>query len=172
MHGNGGNEFGAVNVCRFSPCRRYRYRLDHDFDPLFKGTGKRIVWIGLNPSTADENNLDPTLRRIAEFSRREGFSGFTMLNLFAWRATEPKDMLAVCDPIGPDNNAVLIGTCSEAAQVVFAWGGDGGHMHRDCAVIIAIYALNVPVSCLGLTEKSCPKHPLYLPKETPLLRLA
>ncbi len=65
---------------------------------------RRIMWIGLNPSTADEQQLDPTLRRIRGFSQAWGFTAFVMTNVFAFRATVPADMKAQADPVGQDND--------------------------------------------------------------------
>jgi hypothetical protein len=82
-----------MNECEFSPCRRWRYVLTHRFDGDMFGSGNgRVVWICLNPSTADEQRLDPTIRRIRAFSKVWGFSSFSVLNLFGWRATKPSDM--------------------------------------------------------------------------------
>lgn len=81
------------NACHFSDCRKYRYTLLHRWDELFER--RRALFICLNPSTVDENQLDPTLTRIKSFSERLGANEFLMLNLFAYRATEPKEMLAV-----------------------------------------------------------------------------
>src|SRR5436190_22946192 len=79
-----------------SECRRYRYTLTRVWDESYP----RIAWIGLNPSTADENVLDPTLRRVVRFSMDWGFGSFTMLNLFALRATDPVVMKAHFEPVG------------------------------------------------------------------------
>jgi hypothetical protein len=87
------------NVCQFSPDRVHRYRLIHRINPLF---GQRLIMgIGLNPSTADENKLDPTLTRIARFSEREDIDGFWMSNLFGLRTPYPKEMMAAPDPNVP-----------------------------------------------------------------------
>ena len=91
------------NECVFSPDRRYRYTLIHRWDESLN-PGHGIAWICLNPSTADEHQLDPTLRRIRDFSAVWGYAFFVMLNLFAWRATDPAGIKAAADPIGPDND--------------------------------------------------------------------
>jgi hypothetical protein len=76
------------NECTFSPDRRHRYSLIHRINPLL---GDRLImWIGLNPSTADESQLDPTLTRIRSFSEREGYDGFWMANIFALRTPYPR----------------------------------------------------------------------------------
>ncbi len=84
-----------------SICRRYRYALLRRW-----GEGKNAMFIGLNPSTADETADDPTIRRCVSFAKAWGFGGLCMANLFAYRATNPADMLMQADPIGPDNAEV------------------------------------------------------------------
>ena len=103
------------NDCSFSDCRKYRYSLLHRWDELFER--RRAIFVCLNPSTADENQLDPTLRRIKAFSERLGASEFLMLNIFAYRATDPKEMMAVKDPVGPENDARIQAALSEAYEL-------------------------------------------------------
>jgi len=109
------------NECVFSPDRQHRYTLLHQPEPLLGGN-RLLMWIGLNPSTADETQLDPTLTRILGFTRREGYDGFIMTNLFGFRATLPKDMRAAPDPVGPDNDKWLLTSARRCGKVVAAWG--------------------------------------------------
>ncbi|HEU4641266.1 MAG TPA: DUF1643 domain-containing protein [Gemmatimonadaceae bacterium] len=150
----------------FSLCRRWRYALWRTWDD----ETKRVAFIGLNPSTADEHEDDPTIRRCAGFARAWGYGGLVMLNLFGWRATDPREMRAVVDPVGPGNDAVLREYASnpEVALLVAAWGSDGGYLTRDRAVrnLLAGHDLFT----LGLTKSGKPRHPLYLPQDlTPRL---
>jgi len=78
------------NLCHFSPDRRHRYALIHRWNPLF--SDRSVLRIGLNPSTANEDQLDPTLTRIAAFSKREGFDRFWMAKLFGLRTPDPKEV--------------------------------------------------------------------------------
>ena len=96
------NESG--NECVFSKCRTWRYVLKHTWRDLLDTEERALVWIALNPSTADENQLDPTLRRIRGFTMAEGGNTFYMLNLFAFRATDPRNLKAAADPIGLPRN--------------------------------------------------------------------
>lgn len=155
----------AVNECRVSPCRAYRYSLLHDMrDPLFcQGAPKRIAWIGLNPSTADEETLDPTLRRVRDFTRRLGGDGFVMLNLFAFRATLPTVMKMAPDPVGPENDRALVEMTEGCLFVVCCWGNDGGFKGRSPAVRSMLGALGRDLRALKLTGSGEPSHPLYLP---------
>lgn len=143
----------------FSPCRTYRYTL-------------RIVWdeslpvaafVGLNPSTADEYQDDPTIRRCKGFAQSWGCGGMLMLNLFAFRATDPAEMKRAADPIGPDNRlAEFLDTCT--GPRVACWGTHGSHAGR--AAFIA--PLLPELQCLGKNADGSPKHPLYLKADTAL----
>lgn len=139
----------------FSECRTYRYTLTRQW-----GEGRPVVFIGLNPSTADESADDPTIRRCVGYATGWGYKGLVMVNLFAYRATDPKIMAQAHDPIGPANDTILEATCAEAALVVAAWGVGGSLQRRDARVKAMISDLHV----LRLTKDGHPGHPLYLPK--------
>lgn len=158
----------AVNPCRFSPDRRHRYTLLHTWDELL-GDGRHAMWIGLNPSTADEHDLDPTLRRIRAFTAREGLSGFVMTNLFAFRATDPRAMKAAEDPVGPENDRWIRRVARGAALIVAAWGTHGEFLGRDRQVLALLRAVGRPVWCLGRTREGYPRHPLYVSGNAPLV---
>lgn len=143
------------NTC-FSPCRTYRYALWREW---IGGSGY-AMFVGLNPSTADEMLDDPTIRRCIAFAKSWGYAALCMTNLFAYRATEPKDMMAVADPVGPGNDAFLQALAPEAGVVVAAWGAHGTFGGRDQEVRRLLPALH----CLALTKDGHPGHPLYLPK--------
>ena len=159
------------NECQFSACRRYRYTLLHRWDELF--ARRRALFICLNPSTADENQLDPTLKRIKSFCGRLGANEFLMLNIFAYRATDPKDMMAVEDPVGPDNNASIHAAIIEAydlnnghLDIVGGWGNHGLHQDRQNVILELLEPFrelpNLNISCLGKNANKSPKHPLYI----------
>lgn len=118
------------------------------------------MFVGLNPSTADETLDDPTIRRCVGFAKDWGYSGLCMTNLFAFRATDPAKMLAAPDPVGPDNDKVLQELAQNAGVVVAAWGTHGAHLKRDAHVRSLLPRLH----CLWLTKAGFPGHPLYLPK--------
>ena len=144
----------------FSPCGKYRYTLWRHFSDLFSGGKGYAMFIGLNPSTADELNNDPTVTRCINYSKAWGFDGYCMTNLFAWRSTDPAGMLSQKDPVGSRNDEFLVEVASRAAIVVAAWGVDGTHLDRDKQVL----NLLGNVYCLGLTKDGIPRHPLYMPK--------
>lgn len=147
---------------RFSRCRRYRYTLwrcwDADLPP--------VMMIGLNPSTADARRNDPTIRRCINFARAWGYGGLMMTNLFAFRATYPKDLKAATDPIGPRNDYWIRRMAGQVDGIVAIWGNDGAwldrseHMRRS---------LSGRLQCLRLNASGEPAHPLYLPaRMTPI----
>ncbi len=145
-------EKGAI----FSPCRTWRYVLWRVWDD----TLPKVAFIGLNPSTADETQDDPTIRRCIGYARAWGYGGIRMLNLFAFRATDPKDLKAAPEPIGPENNWRLILWCESAQLRVAAWGAHGAYKSRGAEVRSMLWKLNL--HHLGLTKDGNPKHPLYL----------
>ena len=186
-HGMTKSRIYAVNEERtaiFSGCRKYRYVL-------------RIVWdaalpdmqvIGLNPSTADEIQDDPTVRRCKAFARREGCGGLAMTNLFAFRATDPKVLKKHPQPIGEfsfcafevtrgktthcfasRNDAHLFVTAYRSKVVVAAWGNHGTHLNRYADVAKLILSAGATLRCFRLTSKGQPEHPLYMPADQPLI---
>lgn len=143
---------------------RYRYHLWRTW-----GTGPRMTFIGLNPSTADATLDDPTIRKVVKFAKRLGLSGLDMVNLFAWRATDPHSMLKASEPVGPENDSYLRKfAISSSAVVVAGWGNHGGHRDRAGQVL---NMFNFPLFTFGLTGTGQPKHPLYLRDDAPLLEL-
>lgn len=140
----------------FSPCRRWRYTLTREW---IGGDGV-CAFIGLNPSTADETQDDPTIRRCINYAKAWGFGGLLMLNLFAWRATDPQDMLAADEPVGALNDEYLR-LIEDVPLAVAAWGTKGTHLNRERAVADR-YRGRLHV--LRLTSGGHPEHPLYLPK--------
>jgi hypothetical protein len=118
------------------------------------------MFVGLNPSTADETQDDPTIRRCINFAKAWGYSGLCMTNLFAYRATRPKDLMAAADPVGCENDAHLLALASEASVIVAAWGANGTHKGRN----VEVRRLLPTLHCLALTKDGHPGHPLYLQK--------
>jgi hypothetical protein len=120
------------------------------------------VFVGLNPSTADEQADDPTVRRCVGFARRWNFGGLILVNLFAYRSTDPAGLLAVDDPIGPANDKHILASARTAERVVLAWGIRGRLLDRDRHVL----SLLPGAYCLGVTKDGHPKYPLYLAGNT------
>jgi len=155
------------NPCHFSPDRVHRYSLIHRWEPLFGGD-RLYLWIGLNPSTADENQLDPTLTRIRGFTQREGADGFWMGNLFGLRTPYPKEMMSAPDPVGPENDAALLEAAGQCERIVAAWGTVGAFQDRAQAVVKLLAGFDL--WCLGTTKDGHPRHPLYVRADQPLVR--
>lgn len=142
-----------------SECELYRYSLDIIWDVELP----RCVFVGLNPSTATADQDDPTIRRCRGFAESWGMGGMRMLNLFAYRATDPKVMLAQEDPVGPDNLLGVLMVGFNGPRVA-CWGTHGQHMDRGKFVQRAIPNLQ----CFGRNRDGTPKHPLYLKATTRL----
>lgn len=140
---------------KFSPCRRYRYSLWREWDTS-KGS---CVFIGLNPSTADESEDDPTIRRCIRFAKDWGYGRLVMINLFAIRATDPEVMKCSKNPIGSDNDMYLNTECTGADLVVAAWGNHGSFLGRDQEIIFALK--DIQMMCFKITNQGQPAHPLY-----------
>jgi hypothetical protein len=150
----------------FSPCRKYRYMLWRSWgDDLFANRTKDgfVMFIGLNPSTADETKDDQTIRKCIGFAKRWGYLQMCMTNLFAWRDTDPMAMKrAGHHVVGMDNHHHLLQCASVAALVVAAWGKNGKHMNQDLTVRQYLSGIGVTLHHLGLNDDGTPKHPLYL----------
>lgn len=121
-----------------------------------------MCFVGLNPSTADGLVDDPTVRRCMGFAASWGFDAIEMLNLFAWRATDPADMKRAGDPIGPDNDQWLISAHERNSLIIACWGVHGTWLGRDQQALQMLGH----VHHLGLTKHGMPRHPLYLRADT------
>lgn len=147
----------------------YRYtltRTDHTL-PWLQVHSPRLLWIMLNPSTADETQDDPTIRRVRAFTQRLGFTGFTVVNLYAMRATDPRDLWTATDPVGPDNDATIndeaFTAYTDGSPIIAAWGANA-KPERIAEVLALPFVARGDVRCLGVTASGAPRHPLYLPK--------
>jgi hypothetical protein len=118
------------------------------------------MFIGLNQSTADEVEDDPTIRRCVSFARSWGYGGLVMGNLFAYRATKPAEMMAANDPVGAENDEHLLALARDARIIVAAWGNKGAYQGRS----MEIKALIPSLHALTVTTAGQPGHPLYLRK--------
>lgn len=156
-----GIDYGAV----FDASGRYRYSLwrawyvDHP----------RVGFIMLNPSTADEQRNDPTIRRCIEFARVWEFGSVEVVNLFAYKATDMKELLKVDDPIGDENDFFIEKAIERCSTVVVGWGTKGTLLGRDRQVL-QLLVRRQDVYCLGVTKDGHPRHPLYVRGDTRLAR--
>ena len=145
----------------FSPDRLYRYTLYRTWD---SGIGFLQV-IGLNPSTADETQDDPTVRRCIGYAKDWGFKGLCMTNIFAWRDTLPENMKKASDPIGLHNDYWLLEMGKDAGCVLAAWGTHGSYLNRGYKVRSLFRDAGIQLFHIGLNKDRSPKHPLYLKKD-------
>lgn len=155
-----------MGMATLSDCGRYRYRLDRQLG----GDGGECCFIMLNPSTADAEQDDPTIRRCKFFAKREGCSRLVVVNVFALRATDPSELFDAADPVGPDNIAHLDVAVHHADLVVVAWGA---HKATNACMAMTfpwLLATSMAVYCLGRTKSGAPRHPLYIRKDQPLER--
>jgi hypothetical protein len=148
----------ADSVAVYSDCERYRYSLTRVWDPH----GTKALFIMLNPSTATEVQNDPTVERCERRARTLGFGAFRVLNIFAWRDTDPKAMRAAPDPVGSENDATIIDSLPWADQTIAAWGTHGAHLNRGPEVEALLRQTGTPLYHLGLSKQGHPKHPLYI----------
>ena len=149
-------EISAAAGANFSRCRRYRYTLWRRWDSA-RGL---VMIIGLNPSTADARNNDPTIRRCIGFARDWGYGGLVVTNLFAFRATYPTDLKAAADPVGPRNDLWIRRMAGQVETIVAAWGNHGTWLDRSTRIRRMLAGR---LRCIKLTAAGEPAHPLYLP---------
>ena len=185
---------GAV----ISACGTYRYRLwrewrnhpapaqwdlwtEDDGSPCVDGAGEQLgeplacVFVMLNPSTADGEEDDPTIRRCVGFAKSLGFDRLEVINLFAFRATNPAELLKLGhadEPWGVDNEAHVARALHLAGMIVCAWGAHGGHLGQGETMLGWLERHNyreAPIAALALTQHGHPRHPLYLPSHPTLV---
>ena len=144
----------------------YRWSLWRSWNST--GDPRVCTFVMLNPSTADGHRDDPTIRRCVGFARREGFTGIHVVNLFALRATNPKELKAAHDPVGSGNDCVILDAVRSSEFTVAAWGRHGPLSGRDKAVLELLEGY--PIWCLGTTKKGQPRHPLPVRKSAPMER--
>ena len=156
-----------------SSCGTYRYTLSREWR-LPGELPRTAVFIGLNPSTADGLVDDPTIRRCVGFAKRLGCNRMEMLNLFAFRATEPIELqraitVRKLNPIGPENDRWILARCMHADIVVACWGRLKWVFLDDRGRYVRELLRGHDVACLGLTKDGYPRHPLYLRKDRELM---
>ena len=144
----------------FDATHAYRYRLSRVWDSALP----TACFIMLNPSVADALVDDPTIRRCIGFARTWGYGALDVVNLFAYRATEPRVLAEVADPVGPMNDAHILRALGGSALVVVAWGCHGSLRGRADDVA-ALLGVREHVHHLGWTRDGQPRHPLYLRKD-------
>ena len=163
VRARGEDRYGR-SLAVYDPDREYRYLLTREWDPA------RPVWAVcmLNPSTADERVLDPTVTRVVRRAQADGAGAVWVLNLFALRSTDPRALYRHADPIGARNDAAIAWAARHADRFVVAWGTHGDLAGRDLHVLELLGSQ--PIERLGEpTKGGHPRHPLYLAGDTPIV---
>lgn len=148
-----------IKEASISSCGTWRYRLTR-----YWGPGLMLPFVMLNPSTADAEIDDPTIRRCMSFARREGMGGIVVANLYALRATYPKSLALHPDPDGPGNlmhlETIALEAASDGVPIVCAWGAHRGDQGKYVADLLR--RQGALLACLGKTKDGHPRHPLYV----------
>ena len=142
-----------------SECGKFRYRLGRRWD----ATCEVLAYVMLNPSTADAEQDDATIRRCIGFAKAHGFGGIEVVNLYAYRATKPADLRKAGYPVGPENDAHIESVARHAGTVCVAWGSNVAGLERPQIVLPMLRNLGVQPMCLNITKSGFPSHPLMLP---------
>lgn len=145
------------STARFSEDGVYRYELSRRW-----AKGPMATWIMLNPSTADAVKLDPTIRRCREFTKSWEMGGLYVVNLFAFRSTDPSALKTAEDPVGPENDDAIHDAVVRSRVVVVAWGAYPLSVRRGSNVLELIREIGRTPLCLAKTKRGRPRHPLYV----------
>jgi len=145
-------KMGAI----FDSTKNYRYALWREWE----SDAPRVGFIMLNPSRADDRVDDPTIRRCKRFAHFWGYGSLEVMNLFAYRTPDPRNLRSVSDPIGPENDFHLLSLKQQVQTIVLAWGNWGTLYDRNQTVLELL--VDHPVYCLGTTKLGNVRHPLYI----------
>jgi hypothetical protein len=156
----------APGWAELSPCGTYRYLLGRRVGE----SSRAMLWVMLNPSTADATEDDATIRRCSSFARREGCGTLEVVNLFALRATDPAELRRAYDAVGSGNPAAITAAIGRTHLIVVAWGNIHRRLgpQRHIETLLAQIAPDRGPFCLGRTAAGAPRHPLYVKGDTPL----
>lgn len=163
QHGDNNTDTEGGNA-RLSIDGRYRYYLTRYWDRITDPV-ERVTWVMLNPSTADANVNDQTIKRCMFYSRTWGYKGIAVVNIFALRATEPKVLITDLDPVGPLNDEHVFHWVEMSGLVMAAWGASWPLAHRQRVIDVATKLVPHDPHCLGVTASGQPRHPSRLGNE-------
>jgi hypothetical protein len=147
-----------------SDCGKYRYLLRRTWDHI----KPRCLYVMLNPSTADAEIDDATIRSCIRLAKWLDYGSCEVVNLFAFRATDPKDLAIAVDPVGPNNDASIERAIQRCDMIICAWGAHEMANRRAPDVSNTLRSYRPAIFCLGKTKSGAPKHPLYIKSGTPL----
>lgn len=157
----------TLKTAYVSKDRLYRYTLSRVWDK----NGPMVLWIMLNPSTADGKQDDRTIRKIGKFSEGFGFGGMWVGNLFAYRSKDPdklKRLVKIVNVVGPDNDGHLNGMAMICKKIIFGWGGNAKDINPARA--IKIMGMFPKAYALSLNSDNSPGHPLFIKGTAKLIR--
>ncbi len=149
----------SATGAEISDCERYRYSLWRKWDDC-----KPLVFIMLNPSTADATHDDPTINRCMTRARRDGYGGVLVVNLFALRATDPLELKRSTKGfVDPLNTEAILCAAKIAGCILCAWGNHGSHLGASRSVTRLLTRRGYDLYALRVSKTQEPAHPLYLP---------
>ena len=148
-----------------SECQRYRYLLRRTWDAALQ----RSLFIMLNPSTADAEIDDATIRSCMRLAKSWGHGSIEVVNLYGWRATDPRNLQAAAEPVGAKNDAIALAAINRCDVTICAWGAHKMAERRARKMWQMIKSVRPQAFCLGTTKAGYPKHPLYIKSGTPLV---
>lgn len=147
----------------FDASRQYRYCLTRSWSNT---NNKQVTFIMLNPSKADAQKDDPTIRACLQFAKSWKYTQLNVVNLFAFCTSQPSDLKVNSNPIGPENNRYLLASTSSAQQVILAWGNEGIFLNRAQAVMQLLQPYWYKLYYLKRNRSGQPGHPLYIKRTT------
>jgi hypothetical protein len=153
----------------FDSTLTYRYSLQRCWpDPLLdnRSIEQKVAFMMLNPSRADSERDDPTIRACMQFARTWGYSILEVVNLFAYRTPHPHHLMQASDPMGPDNQQYWLTAAATSQQIILAWGNAGAWQAQDRVALQTLTPHQDKLFCLGLNQSGQPRHPLYVPRNT------
>lgn len=142
----------------FDQTGQYRYQLGR----RWRAEGQSVAFVMLNPSRADANCDDPTLRACMQFAYCWEYAALCVVNLFGYRTPHPQALKQAADPIGDDNDRYLLQAVEAADRVVLAWGNWGGLVGRDRTILTLLTPYQSKLTYLQLNRSGQPRHPLYI----------
>lgn len=149
---------------QFDATGQYRYQLTRHWDDTRPG----LAFIMLNPSYADHQQDDPTLRRCTRLAQQWQYGSLIVVNLFAYCTASPPVLKTVDEPIGKENNRFILQGCQTAEHILLAWGNWGSLHDRDRTVLKLVAPYRDRLYCLAINRTGQPRHPLYVPQNTQL----
>lgn len=150
---------------QFDPSGAYRYSLER----CWQSDGEWLVFVMLNPSRADQQTDDPTIRRCSQFAQTWGYGNLEVVNLFAYRTPHPRLLKQAAEPIGSENDQFLLRAARRGSRILLAWGNGGSLLNRDGAVLELLQPYAHKFACLGRNCTGQPRHPLYVRRDAQCL---